>query len=86
LRIRAPINRVGMSHSLLKQRIKSPMVFHKKSCDRPSFFVLSWSHPSSPIMPLTQLPSRPADELRNVGLLDPTLYLPALAGVADVRS
>lgn len=39
------INVVGMSHSRLKQRIKSPVVFRKKVSDRPCCFVLSWFHP-----------------------------------------
>jgi hypothetical protein len=41
LRIRSLINLVGMSHSRLKQRFKSPVVFRKKVCDRSGFFVLS---------------------------------------------
>ena len=39
--IRSLIDLMGMSHSLLKQRFKSPVVFHKKVCDRPHFLVLS---------------------------------------------
>ena len=50
LSIGSLINMVGMSHSRLKQRIKSPVVFHKKVCDRSGFFVLSWFHPLPPIM------------------------------------
>ena len=30
-----------MSHSLLKQRFESPVVFHKKVCDKSCLFVLS---------------------------------------------
>jgi hypothetical protein len=44
LSIRSLINLVCMSHSRLKQRFKSPVVFHKKVCDRPYVFVLSWFH------------------------------------------
>jgi hypothetical protein len=91
LSIRFLINLVGMGHSLLKQFVKSPVVFHKKVCDRPCSFVISWFHLLSSITPplippLTQLTSPHADELRNVGLQDPTPYLPPRAGVADVRS
>lgn len=50
LSIRSLINLAGMSHSLLKQRFKSPVVFHKKICDRSCFLVLSWVHPLPPIM------------------------------------
>ena len=45
LSIRSPINLIGMSHSRLKQRFKSPVVFRKKVCDRSCFSVLSWCHP-----------------------------------------
>ena len=70
LSIRSLINLVGMRHSRLKQRFKSPVVFHKKVCERSCFSVLSWSHPLPPIMsslisPLTQLTSPHADEARN---------------------
>jgi hypothetical protein len=41
LSIRSLINLVGMGHSLLKQLIKSPVVFRKKVCDRPCSFVIS---------------------------------------------
>ena len=41
LSIRSPINLVGMSHSLLRQTFKSPVVCHKKVCDRSCFSVLS---------------------------------------------
>jgi hypothetical protein len=41
LSIRPLIDLVGMSHRLLKQRFKSPMVFRKKVCDGPRFLVLS---------------------------------------------
>jgi hypothetical protein len=44
LSIRSLIDMVGMSHSLLEQRFKPPMVFHKKVCDRACLFVLSWLH------------------------------------------
>ncbi|TKS59866.1 MAG: hypothetical protein EWM73_03235 [Nitrospira sp.] len=54
LSIRSLIDMVGMSHSRLKQRIKSPVVLHKKMCDRSCFFVLSWSHPLPPIMPSSE--------------------------------
>jgi hypothetical protein len=50
LRIRSRIDMVGMSHSLLKQRFESPVVCHKKVCDRPCCFVLSWFHPLPPMM------------------------------------
>ena len=75
--IRSPINMVRMSHSRLQQRIKPPVVFHKKFCDRPSVFVLSRSHPLPPIMPLTQLPSPRADDLRlrrSILMPDPKSY------------
>ena len=39
--IRSLINMAGISHRQLKQRIKSPVVFHKKVCDRPCSFVIS---------------------------------------------
>jgi len=51
LSIRSLIDMVGMSHSLLKQRLKTPVVFHKKVCDRPHVFALSLFHPWPPIMP-----------------------------------
>jgi hypothetical protein len=41
LSIHSPINLVGMSHSLLKQTFKSPVVCHKKVCDRSCLFVFS---------------------------------------------
>ena len=41
LSIRSLINMAGMGHSLLKQRIKPPVVFHKKVCDRPYLFGIS---------------------------------------------
>jgi hypothetical protein len=41
LSIRSLINMAGISHRQLKQRIKSPVVFHKKVCDRPCSFVIS---------------------------------------------
>ena len=44
LRIRSLINLVDMSHSLLKQLFKSPVVCHQKVCDRSCFSVLSWFH------------------------------------------
>jgi hypothetical protein len=50
LRIRSLINLVGMSHSLMKQLFKSPVVFYKKVCDRSCFSVLSWFHPLPPTM------------------------------------
>jgi hypothetical protein len=50
LLIRSPTNLVGMSHSRLKQLVKSPVVFRKKVCERSRFSVLSWCHPSPPIM------------------------------------
>ena len=50
LSIRSRINLVGMSRSRLKQLFKSPVVFHKKVCDRSDFFVLSWFHPLPPVM------------------------------------
>jgi hypothetical protein len=50
LSIRSPINLVGMSHSRLKQLFKSPVVCHKKVCDRSCFSVLSWCHPLPPTM------------------------------------
>jgi hypothetical protein len=40
LLIRSPINLVGMSHSRLKQLLKSPVVCHKKGCERSCLFVL----------------------------------------------
>jgi len=54
LRVRSLINLVGMSHSRLKQLFKSPVVFHKKVCDRSCFSVLSWFHPLPPIMPSSE--------------------------------
>jgi len=73
--IRSLINMAGISHSLLKQLIKSPVVFYKKVCDRSCFSVLSRFHPLSPTMSssdgergrrknLTQLTSPRADERR----------------------
>jgi hypothetical protein len=50
LLIRSLINLVGMGHSRLKQLFKSPVVCHKKVCERSCLFVLSWSHPLPPIM------------------------------------
>ncbi|MEP6934998.1 MAG: hypothetical protein ABI988_13830, partial [Nitrospirota bacterium] len=50
LRKRALINMLGMNHSRLKQRIKSPVVVHEKVGDRPYLFVLSRSHSLPPIM------------------------------------
>jgi hypothetical protein len=50
LRIRSLINLVGMSHSLMKQLFKSPVVFYKKVCDRSCFSVLSRFHPLPPTM------------------------------------
>ena len=50
LRIGSLINMAGISHRQLKQRIKSPVVFYKKVCNRPCFFVLSCFHPLPPIM------------------------------------
>jgi hypothetical protein len=50
LSMRSPINLVGMSRSRLKQLFKSPVVCHKKVCDRSCFSVLSWCHPLPPIM------------------------------------
>jgi hypothetical protein len=41
---------IGMSHSLLKQRLKPPVVLHKKVCDQSCLFVLPWTHPMPPIM------------------------------------
>jgi AraC-like DNA-binding protein len=49
LSIRALIDRAGMSHSLLEQRFKTPVVFHKKIRNRSCLFVLSWFHPLPPI-------------------------------------
>jgi hypothetical protein len=49
--IRALIDRAGMSHSLLEQRFKAPVVFHKKVCDRPGLFILFRFHPIPPITP-----------------------------------
>jgi hypothetical protein len=51
LSIRSLIDMVGKSHSLLEQRFKSPVVFHKKICDRSCLFVLSWLHSLPLIMP-----------------------------------
>jgi hypothetical protein len=42
--IRSLIDMIGVSHSLLKQHFKPPVVFHKKVCDRACLFVLSWLH------------------------------------------
>jgi hypothetical protein len=50
LSIRSLINLLGISHSRLKQRFKSPVVCHQKVCDRSGFFVLSWCHPLPPMM------------------------------------
>ena len=44
LSIRSLINIIGRSHRLLKQRFKTPVVFHKEICDRACLFVLSWLH------------------------------------------
>jgi hypothetical protein len=49
--IRSLIDRACLRHSRLKQPFKPPMVFQKKVCDRPGFFILSWSHPLPPITP-----------------------------------
>jgi hypothetical protein len=46
---------IDMSHSLLKQRFKPPVVFHKKVCDRSCLFVLSQLHPLPPIMSSSSL-------------------------------
>jgi hypothetical protein len=48
--IRSLINLVDMSHSLLKQLFKPPVVFYQKVCDRSCLFVLSRRHPLPPIM------------------------------------
>src|SRR5688572_31967118 len=50
LSIRSLIDMVGMGHSLLKQRFKPPVVFHKKVCDGSRLFALSWLHPLPPVM------------------------------------
>jgi hypothetical protein len=50
LSIRSLIDLIGMSRSRLKQLFKSPVVFRKKVCERSCFSVLSWCHPSPPIM------------------------------------
>ena len=67
LSIRSPINLVGMSHSRLKQRFKSPVVCHQKVCDRSCCFVLSWTHPLPPFTPVTPFTSPRADEAINNG-------------------
>jgi hypothetical protein len=70
--IRSLIDRALLRHSRLQQRFQSPVVFHKKVCDRPCFFVLSWVHSLPPIMLLMQLTSPRADEaMRIFGSLHP---------------
>ena len=60
--------------SRLQQCLKSPVVFHKKACNRPCFFALSWSHPLPPIM----LPDSP----KPPDILEPPV---PFAGVAAPR-
>ena len=55
LSIRSLINLVGMSHSLLKQRFKPLVIFHKKVCDRSGPFVLLWCHPLPPMVSSSSL-------------------------------
>jgi hypothetical protein len=93
LRIRSLINMVRISHSLLKQRFKPPVVFHKKVFNRPCFSVLSWSHPLPPIMSssdgekgrgrsVTRLTSPRADEaVRKVAYR----FFPSISNVLEVR-
>ena len=49
-RIGLLINTVSIGNSLLKQSFESPVVFHKKVCDRSGLFFLLWFHPLPPIM------------------------------------
>jgi hypothetical protein len=59
--IRSLIDRARLSHSRLQQLFKSPVIFHKKVCDRSNLLVLSRFHPLPPIMLLTHLTSPHAD-------------------------
>jgi hypothetical protein len=90
-----------MSDSRLKQRIKSPVAFHKKVCDRSCCFVLSWSHPLPPIMSTSEGGKGSREKFDTIdisarGRGDQNVECPpfapplpygqaAFAGVADVR-